>query len=129
MSSRYAQGKNRTALFDAPQRVASPYDKPPNTDVSASKLASMESQSEEEAGQMAQKIAQLKTLGLRMGDEIRSSNVTLDNINDQFDQLRVTMKNTWNRMLVMAQRSGIPLKVWAGFFSVLALLFFYVWIT
>lgn len=125
MSSRQ-QGK-RTALFDAPQRVASPYDKTATRDLTAAQISAMESQSETEANTMAQKISQLKNLSLRMGDEIRGSNKVLDQVGNQFEELQVTLKNTWNRMLVMAQRSGIPYKVWLGFFGVLFFMFWYVW--
>ncbi|ODV73269.1 Bet1p CYBJADRAFT_162653 [Cyberlindnera jadinii NRRL Y-1542] len=119
----------RTALFDAPPRVASPYDKPEQRDYSASRIAQMESQSEEQTNVMAQKISQLKDLSLKMGEEIRSSNKVLDQVGNQFEQLQGTLKRTWNRMLVMAQRSGIPYKVWLGFFAVLFLMFWYVWWT
>ncbi|CEP24473.1 unnamed protein product [Cyberlindnera jadinii] len=119
----------RTALFDGPPRVASPYDKPEQRDYSASRIAQMESQSEEQTNVMAQKISQLKDLSLKMGEEIRSSNKVLDQVGNQFEQLQGTLKRTWNRMLVMAQRSGIPYKVWLGFFAVLFLMFWYVWWT
>lgn len=78
---------------------------------------------------MAQKLSQLKELSIKMGEEIRGSNKVLDSVGNQFGELQVTLKNTWNRMMVMAQRSGIPYKVWLAFFGVLVLMFWFVWWT
>lgn len=63
-----------------------------------------------------------------IGDEIRDSSALADKMNDTFESTRVRLRGTMNRMLLMAERSGIPWKVWLGFFSLVILIFMYVWI-
>ena len=63
-----------------------------------------------------------------IGDEIRDSSALAEKMNDTFDRTRVRLRGTMNRMLVMAQRSGISWKVWLGFFAAVILLFMYVWL-
>jgi blocked-early-in-transport protein 1 len=62
-----------------------------------------------------------------IGDEIRESSALAEKMNDTFDQTRVRLRGTMNRMLVMAERSGISWKIWLGFFAAVILLFMYVW--
>ena len=61
-------------------------------------------------------------------DEIRESSALAEKMNDTFDQTRVRLRGTMNRMLVMAERSGISWKVWLAFFAAVILLFTYVWL-
>lgn len=63
-----------------------------------------------------------------IGDEIRSSSSLAEGINDQFDNTRVRLKGTWGRMMRMAEKTGVGWRVWVGFFGVVALLFWYVWL-
>ncbi len=63
-----------------------------------------------------------------IGDEIRDSSALAEKMNDTFDQTRLRLRGTMNRMLVMAQRSGIPWKVWLLFFLAVILIFTYVWL-
>jgi blocked-early-in-transport protein 1 len=63
-----------------------------------------------------------------IGDEIRESSALAEKMNDTFDQTRVRLRGTMNRMLVMAERSGISWKVWLAFFGAVMLLFTYVWL-
>lgn len=63
-----------------------------------------------------------------IGDEIRDSSALVDKMNDGFDGTRVRLRSTMNRMLVMAERTGVGWKVWLGFFAAVAMLFFYVWV-
>lgn len=63
-----------------------------------------------------------------IGDEIRESSALADKMNEGFDNTRVRLRGTLNRMLVMAERSGIPWKVWLGFFAAVILIFLYVWL-
>lgn len=63
-----------------------------------------------------------------IGEEIRESSALAEKMNDTFDRTRVRLKGTMNRMLLMAQRTGIPWKVWLLFFGLVILLFVYVWL-
>ena len=63
-----------------------------------------------------------------IGDEIRESTALAEKMNDRFDRTRVRIRGTMNRMKVMADRSGIPWRVWLGFFAAVILLFTWVWL-
>lgn len=63
-----------------------------------------------------------------IGEEIRDSSALADKMNEGFDNTRVRLRGTMNRMLVMAQRSGIGWKVWLAFFAAVILIFVYVWL-
>lgn len=65
---------------------------------------------------------------VEMGHEIRDSSALAEKMNDQFDRLRLNMRGTMNRMLLMAERTGVGWKVWLGFFAAVILLFTYVWL-
>lgn len=65
---------------------------------------------------------------MAIGDEIRESSALAEKMNDTFDNTRVRLRGTMNRMLLMAERSGISWKAWLGFFAAVILLFMYVWL-
>jgi blocked-early-in-transport protein 1 len=65
---------------------------------------------------------------IAIGDEIRDSSALAEKMNDSFDGTRVRLRGTMNRMLVMAERTGVGWKVWLGFFAAVGFLFFYVWV-
>lgn len=65
---------------------------------------------------------------IAIGDEIRDSSALAEKINDGFDSTRLRLRGTMNRMLIMAQRTGVGWKVWLAFFAAVALLFVYVWL-
>jgi blocked early in transport 1 len=67
-------------------------------------------------------------LTLKIGDEIRGSTALAQSINDDFDSTSSRLKGTMNRMLRMAERTGIGWRVWAGFFAAVIFLFWYVWL-
>lgn len=52
----------------------------------------------------------------------------MDTMNDQFEGTRRKLKGTMNRMLVMAQKTGVGWKVWVLFIVAVAALFFWVWV-
>lgn len=68
-------------------------------------------------------------LSIRMGDEIRDSTALAEKLNDTFDNTRVRLRGTMNRMIRMADRTGVGWKVWLGFFVAVFLLFTYVWLS
>jgi blocked early in transport 1 len=49
-------------------------------------------------------------------------------MNDGFEGARVKLQGTMNRMLVMAEKTGVGWRVWLGFFVAVAFLFWYVWL-
>jgi blocked early in transport 1 len=63
-----------------------------------------------------------------IGDEIRESSALAEKMNDQFDNMRLRVRSTMNRMLLMAERTGVGWRVWLGFFAAVVLLFVYVWL-
>lgn len=140
MSSRYSAGAAhqrdlRTQLFanspppKAPSRTSSPYDPTPAAKHNEAYLLSLESQNNDEMESMNQKVAMLKNLGVRMGTEINKSIKLNDDITNLFEKGKVTLKNTYNKMVVMSQRAGITWKMWLTVFAVVGLWFFWVWIS
>lgn len=67
-------------------------------------------------------------LTLRIGDEIRDSTALAEKMNDQFSNTSNKLKGTMNRMLRMAQSTGVGWKVWLIFFAFVIFLFWYVWL-
>ena len=65
---------------------------------------------------------------MKIGDEIRDSTALAEKMNDRFGNTSVKLKGTMNRMLRMAQKTGVGWKVWVGFFAAIIFLFCYVWL-
>jgi blocked-early-in-transport protein 1 len=65
---------------------------------------------------------------IAIGDEIRESSAMAEKMNESFDNTRLRLRGTMNRMLIMAEKTGIPWKVWLLFFAAVGFLFFYVWV-
>lgn len=63
-----------------------------------------------------------------IGDEIRESSALAEKMNDTFDSTRLRLRGTMNRMLVMAERTGVGWKVWLAFFAAVIFIFVYVWL-
>lgn len=63
-----------------------------------------------------------------IGDEIRDSTSLAEKMNDQFESSRNRIRGTMNRMLRMAQSTGVGWKAWVAFFAALVLLFWWVWL-
>ncbi|CAI7576471.1 unnamed protein product [Penicillium palitans] len=90
-------------------------------------LSSLESQNDAEVEGISAKVKMLKDITIAIGDEIRDTTHITD-LNDSFDNTRVRLRGNMNRMLRMAESTGIGWRVWLGFFFAVFLLFFYVWI-
>ncbi|CAI7640216.1 unnamed protein product [Penicillium bialowiezense] len=90
-------------------------------------LSSLESQNDAEVEGISAKVKMLKDITLAIGDEIRDT-TNMTELNDSFDNTRVRLRGTMNRMLRMADSTGVGWRVWLGFFVAVWLLFFYVWI-
>lgn len=50
-----------------------------------------------------------------IGGEIRDSTALAEKMNDQFEGTRNRLRGTMNRMLRMAEKTGVGWKVWVGF--------------
>ncbi|KAK5997861.1 Protein transport protein bet1 [Cladobotryum mycophilum] len=91
-------------------------------------LNELESQNDEQVAGILGKVKVLKDMTAAIGDEIRESSALAEKMNDSFDSTRLRLRGTMNRMLIMAQRSGVSWKWWLLFFAAVALLFTYVWL-
>ncbi|KAL2863578.1 SNARE domain- containing protein [Aspergillus lucknowensis] len=91
-------------------------------------LSHLESQNDEEVEGITAKVKMLKDITLAIGDEIRDT-THISELNDSFENTRTRIRGNMNRMLRMAERTGVGWKVWVGFFAAVFLIFFYVWIT
>lgn len=65
---------------------------------------------------------------MAIGDEIRDSTAFTEKMNEGFEGTRNRLKGTMNRMLRMAERTGVGWRVWLGFFAFIFMLFVYVWL-
>lgn len=63
-----------------------------------------------------------------IGDEIRESSALAEKMNEGFDNTRLRLRGTMNRMLVMAEKTGVSWKVWLAFFAAVIFIFLYVWL-
>jgi GMP synthase - Glutamine amidotransferase domain len=68
----------------------------------------------------------LPEIGLEYGTSTIKLN---DDITNSFEKGKVTLKNTYNKMIVMSQRAGISWKMWLVVFAIVFLWFFWIWIT
>lgn len=66
-------------------------------------------------------------MSIAIGDEIRESSALAEKMNESFENTRIRLRGTMNRMLLMADRTGVGWKVWLAFFAAVIFLFFYVW--
>ncbi|SCU94590.1 LAME_0F08064g1_1 [Lachancea meyersii CBS 8951] len=124
---------SRTQLFDSKfdnytTRASSPYDKGGNLDISQSTLSNLENQSDRHVSAMSERLSALKSLSLKMGEEIRGSNDTVEKLGDVFEGTSQRLKTTYRDMMKMAGNSRVPLKTWLMIFSVVFLFFMWIWI-
>jgi len=91
-------------------------------------LEELESQNDEQFNGLRGKVKMMKEMSEAIGVEIRESSTLIENMNNSFESTRVKLKGTMNRMMIMAQRSGIGWKVWLMFFMLVFFLFTYVWL-
>ncbi|KAK3946147.1 hypothetical protein QBC46DRAFT_368942 [Diplogelasinospora grovesii] len=91
-------------------------------------LNELESQNDQQVEGILGKVKVLKDMTIAIGDEIRESSAIAEKMNDSFDQTRLKLRGTMNRMLLMAERTGVGWKVWLAFFAAVIVLFMYVWL-
>ncbi|UZP33966.1 hypothetical protein NXS19_001782 [Fusarium pseudograminearum] len=109
----------------APFRAATPNKRGQYSDAVLNEL---ESQNDAQVEGILGKVKVLKDMTVAIGDEIRESSALAEKMNDTFDSTRLRLRGTMNRMLVMAQRTGVGWKVWLIFFAAVIMLFMYVWL-
>ena len=83
------------------------------------------SKSRSKRGQLLIRCVQMT---VAIGDEIRESSALAEKMNDSFDSTRLKLRGTMNRMLLMAEKTGVSWKIWIAFFLAVGFLFFYVWV-
>ncbi|KAI1210340.1 uncharacterized protein F4807DRAFT_61266 [Annulohypoxylon truncatum] len=91
-------------------------------------LNELESQNDQQVEGILGKVKVLKDMTVAIGDEIRESSALAEKMNDTFDSTRLRLRGTMNRMMVMAERTGVGWKVWLGFFAAVIFIFLYVWL-
>lgn len=91
-------------------------------------LNELESQNDGQVEGILGKVKILKSMTVAIGDEIRDSSALAEKMNDSFDTTRVRLRGTMNRMLLMAERTGVGWKVWLLFFAAVIMIFTYVWL-
>ncbi|POR31869.1 Uncharacterized protein TPAR_07919 [Tolypocladium paradoxum] len=91
-------------------------------------LNELESQNDAQVAGILGKVKTLKDMTMAIGDEIRESSALAEKMNDTFDSTRLRLRGTMNRMLLMAERTGVGWRVWLGFFAAVIMLFAYVWL-
>lgn len=112
-------------------RSESPYDSGamPSLRTQQYTQQALEGQLESQVGAMGERLSVLKGLGERLGEEINKSNVLSADLVESMEGMGERLKLTYTRMMVMAKRSGVGWKAWLGFFAVVVLFWWYVWLT
>ncbi|PYH33223.1 SNARE domain- containing protein [Aspergillus neoniger CBS 115656] len=72
-------------------------------------LSHLESQNDAEVEGISAKVKMLKDLTVAIGDEIRDTS-TISDLNNTFENTRVRLRGNMNRMLRMAERTGVSWK-------------------
>jgi len=91
-------------------------------------LNELESQNDAQVEGILGKVKILKDMTVAIGDEIRDSSAFAEKMNDSFDSTRLRLRGTMNRMMIMAERTGVGWKAWLGFFAAVTMIFMYVWL-
>ncbi|KAH3661362.1 hypothetical protein OGAPHI_006769 [Ogataea philodendri] len=131
--SRQFNGGSATSPQDDPYlngKSTSPYDgsEHKKKDYNASLMSQLESQNDETVGNLGSKIAALKSLSLMMGDEINKSKLNLSALGGDMDQTRNRIRTNFNKMVIMADKTGISWKIWLLFFTLVFWFFMWVWL-
>jgi len=122
------QGGNTNGGLGAPAGSYRPATPNSRGQYSNAVLDELESQNDGQVEGILGKVKMLKDMTVAIGDEIRESSALAEKMNDSFDNTRVRLRGTMNRMLIMAEKTGVGWKVWLAFFAAVGFLFFYVWV-
>ncbi|KAK6516830.1 protein transport protein bet1 [Arthrobotrys conoides] len=91
-------------------------------------LDELESQNDAAIEAMSAKVRMLKDITTAIGVDVRDSTTMINSMNDTFENTRFKLRGTMNRMLRMAEKTGVGWKTWLAFFGAVSLLFWYVWL-
>ncbi|KAK4228983.1 hypothetical protein QBC38DRAFT_473939 [Podospora fimiseda] len=91
-------------------------------------LNELESQNDAQVDGILGKVKILKQMTEAIGVEIQESSALAEKMNEGFDNTRLRLKGTMNRMMIMAERTGVGWKAWLIFFAAVIFLFMYVWL-
>nr|POF11422.1 protein transport protein bet1 [Quercus suber] len=100
----YPSGEHARDSHDGGFRPATPNRKGQYSDAVIDEL---ESQNDEQVGEMSKKVRMLKEITIAIGGEIRDSTAFAEKMNDNFEGTRNRLRGTMNRMLRMAERTGV----------------------
>lgn len=90
-------------------------------------LAQLESQNDAQIEGLSAKVKMLKDITVKIGDEVRDSNKLLSDMENNFETAKVKLRGTFNRMIRMAEHSGVGWRAWLALFGFIFLIFFFVW--
>lgn len=91
-------------------------------------LDELESQNDAAIEAMSAKVRMLKDITTAIGVDVRDSTQMINSMNDTFENTRFKLRGTMNRMLRMAERTGISWRIWAIFFLLVCSIFWYTWL-
>lgn len=77
---------------------------------------------------LALKQQNIYQISIAISAEITSSTTLAEKMNDNFDNTRVRLRGTMNRMLRMAERTGVGWRVWMVFILAVMGVFSWVWL-
>lgn len=126
----FASSHSRGSTSQLPSRMESPYGErsAQNLKHNEAYLLSLESQNNEELDGMTFKVAALKNMGLQMGEEINKSVRLNEDLTDKFERGKVSLKQTYNKMIDMSWAASLTWKMWLIFFLLFFSLCFYLWL-
>ncbi|KAK6528643.1 protein transport protein bet1 [Orbilia ellipsospora] len=91
-------------------------------------LDELESQNDAAIEAMSAKVRMLKDITTAIGVDVRDSTQMINNMNDTFENTRFKLRGTMNRMLRMAERTGVSWRIWILFFILVCMIFWYAWL-
>ena len=87
----------------------------------------LESQNDDEISGLSAKVNILKNITGKIGEEIRSGNSFIDQMNDQFSNTGSVLGKTMNNFKVMASKESGTMWCCLTLFIVFIVFFFYYW--
>ncbi|KAI8373686.1 hypothetical protein BD560DRAFT_394031 [Blakeslea trispora] len=124
----YQNLHNRTSLFGDDRSYESQgSQKSLKINMNDKDLDYLESQNDDEISGLSAKVKILKNITGKIGDEIRSGNSLIDQMNDQFSNTGSILGKTMKNFKVMASKESGTMWWCLTLFIVLTVFFFYYW--
>ncbi|KAI9487415.1 MAG: hypothetical protein EXX96DRAFT_77022 [Benjaminiella poitrasii] len=131
----YQNLHNRSTLFagaderrtPSPASFSGEQQQSMRVDMNDRDLDYLESQNDEEISGLSAKVQILKNITGKIGDEIRSGNSFIDQMNDQFSNTGSILGKTMNNFKVMASKESGTMWCCLTLFVVFIVIFFYYW--